>query len=42
MEQGKRDSQRENSQAFVFIALISIVLTIFVSIMYEIYLYLNK
>jgi hypothetical protein len=42
MDQGKRDSQRESSQAFVFIALISIVLTIFVSIMHEIYLYLNK
>ena len=42
MEQGKRDSQRENSQAFVFIAIISIVLTILVSVMHEIYVYLNK
>jgi hypothetical protein len=42
MDQGKRDSQRDSSQTFVFIALISIVLTIFVSIMHEIYLYLNK
>jgi hypothetical protein len=29
-------------RAFIFIALISIALTIFVSVMHEIYLYLNK
>ena len=29
-------------RAFIFVALISIALTIFVSVMHEIYLYLNK
>ena len=29
-------------RAFIFVAIVSIILTIFVSIMHEIYVYLNK
>ena len=40
--QGKRKAQTDGSRAFAFIAIISIALTILVSVMHEIYLYLNK
>ena len=36
------NKQSPKERAFIFVALISILLTIFVSIMHEIYLYLNK
>ena len=36
------NKQSPGERAFVFVAIVSIILTIFVSIMHEIYLYLNK
>jgi hypothetical protein len=40
MKQNNQQSPQE--RAFIFVAIISILLTIFVSIMHEIYVYLNK
>jgi len=36
------NEQSPKERAFIFVAIISILLTILVSIMYEIYLHLNK
>jgi hypothetical protein len=36
------NKQSPKERAFIFVALISILLTILVSIMHEIYVYLNK
>ena len=38
----KNNEQSPQERAFIFVAIVSILLTIFVSIMHEIYLYLNK
>jgi len=41
-EQEEDNKQSPKERAFIFVALISIALTIFVTVMHEIYLYLNK
>jgi hypothetical protein len=38
----KDNLQGPKERAFIFVAIISIILTILVSIMHEIYVYLNK